>query len=180
MPNRGEIALRIVRGCHDAELAAVAVYADEDARAPYARAADTAVRLDGPGGVRSYLDIPALLAAASAAGADAVHPGYGFLAESAEFAQAVTAAGLTWIGPPATVIDALGDKIRAREIAAAAGAPMVAGSAGPVADPAEATAFAAEARAADRDQGCLRRRGPGAADSPVAGRGGRAVRGGRP
>jgi acetyl-CoA/propionyl-CoA carboxylase biotin carboxyl carrier protein len=142
--NRGEIALRIVRGCHDAGLAAVAVYADEDSRAPYVRAADTAVRLDGPGGVRSYLDIPALLAAAAGAGADAVHPGYGFLAESAEFARAVTAAGLTWIGPPAAVIEALGDKIRAREIAAAAGAPMVAGSAGPVADPAEATAFAAE------------------------------------
>src|ERR1700753_4350308 len=98
--NRGEIALRIVRGCHDAGLAAVAVYADEDARAPYARAADTAVRLDGPGGVRSYLDIPALLAAAAAAGADAVHPGYGFLAESAEFGRAVTAARAAWVWAP--------------------------------------------------------------------------------
>jgi acetyl-CoA/propionyl-CoA carboxylase biotin carboxyl carrier protein len=142
--NRGEIALRVVRAAHDASMTAVAVYADEDAGAPYVRAADDAVRLAAPGGVRAYLDIPALLAAADRSGADAVHPGYGFLAESAEFARAVTAAGLTWIGPPAEVIEALGDKIRAREIAARAGAPMVPGSAGPVADPAEAFAFAAQ------------------------------------
>jgi acetyl-CoA/propionyl-CoA carboxylase, biotin carboxylase, biotin carboxyl carrier protein len=141
--NRGEIALRVVRAAHDASMTAVAVYADEDAGALYVRAADDAVRLDGPGGARAYLDIPALLAAAERTGADAVHPGYGFLAESAAFARAVTAAGLTWIGPPAEVVDALGDKIRAREIAARAGAPMVPGSAGPVADPAEAVAFAA-------------------------------------
>jgi acetyl-CoA/propionyl-CoA carboxylase biotin carboxyl carrier protein len=141
--NRGEIALRVVRGAHDAGLTAVAVYADEDAHALYVQAADEAVRLDGPGGARAYLDIDALLAAADRGGADAVHPGYGFLAESAEFARAVTAAGLTWIGPPAEVVEALGDKIRAREIAARAGAPMVPGSAGPVADPAEAVAFAA-------------------------------------
>jgi acetyl-CoA/propionyl-CoA carboxylase, biotin carboxylase, biotin carboxyl carrier protein len=140
--NRGEIALRIVRAAHDASMTAVAVYAEEDAGALYARAADDAVRLDGPGGVRAYLNIPALLAAADRSGADAVHPGYGFLAERAEFARAVTDAGLTWIGPPPEVIDALGDKIRAREIAARAGAPMVPGSTGTVADPAEAVAFA--------------------------------------
>jgi len=152
--NRGEIALRVIRAAHDASMTAVAVYADEDAGALYVRAADDAVRLDGVvrldgavqpdgrGGARAYLDIPGLLAAADRTGADSVHPGYGFLAESAEFAREVTAAGLTWIGPPAEVIEALGDKIRAREIAARAGAPMVPGSAGPVADPAEAVDFA--------------------------------------
>src|ERR1700690_1548189 len=103
--NRGEIALRVVRAAHDASMTAVAVYADEDAGALYVRAADDAVRLDGPGGARAYLDIAALLAAADRSGADAVHPGYGFLAERAEFARAVTAAGLTWIGPPAEVVD---------------------------------------------------------------------------
>ena len=152
--NRGEIALRVIRAAHDASMTAVAVYADEDAGALYVRAADDAVQLDGVvrldgavqpdgrGGARAYLDIPGLLAAADRTGADSVHPGYGFLAESAEFAREVTAAGLTWIGPPAEVIEALGDKIRAREIAARAGAPMVPGSAGPVADPAEAVDFA--------------------------------------
>jgi acetyl-CoA/propionyl-CoA carboxylase biotin carboxyl carrier protein len=140
--NRGEIALRVVRACHDAGLSAAAVYASADEGAPYVRAADTAVPLDGPGGVGSYLSVPALLAAASASGADAVHPGYGFLAENAGFARAVAGAGLTWIGPPPAVIEALGDKVRAREIAARAGAPMVPGI--DLADPSSAEAFAAE------------------------------------
>jgi acetyl-CoA/propionyl-CoA carboxylase, biotin carboxylase, biotin carboxyl carrier protein len=140
--NRGEIALRIVRACHDAGLTAVAVYADPDAGAPFVRAADEAVALDGSTGRETYLDVAKLIAAAQRTSAEAVHPGYGFLAENAEFAQAVLDAGLVWIGPPPEVIRALGDKVRAREIAARAGAPMVPGTAHPVADSAEAVTFA--------------------------------------
>ena len=142
--NRGEIALRIVRACHDAGLSAVAVYADPDAGTPVTRAADEAVRLPGDTPAETYLDAAALLAAAAQTGADAVHPGYGFLAENAEFAGAVRDAGLVWIGPPPDVIRALGDKVRARAIAARAGAPMAAGTPRPLADAAEAEAFAAE------------------------------------
>jgi acetyl-CoA/propionyl-CoA carboxylase biotin carboxyl carrier protein len=112
--NRGEIALRVVRACRDAGLASIAVYADPDAGAPYARLADEAVPLPGTSAAATYLDIASLLAAAEQAGADAVHPGYGFLAENAEFARAVLDAGLTWIGPPPDVILALGDKVQAR------------------------------------------------------------------
>lgn len=140
--NRGEIALRIVRACHDAGLDAVAVYADPDTGAPFVRAADEAVALDGSSATETYLDITKLIAAARRTNADAVHPGYGFLAENAEFAQAVIDAGLVWVGPPPEIIRALGDKVRAREIAAKAGAPMVAGTTSPVAGPAEAVAFA--------------------------------------
>jgi acetyl-CoA/propionyl-CoA carboxylase biotin carboxyl carrier protein len=140
--NRGEIALRIARACRDAGVASVAVYADPDAGAPFTRAADEAVALDGTGAVGTYLDGAKLLAAARRSGADAVHPGYGFLAENAGFAQAVTDAGLAWIGPPPHVIRALGDKTGARAIAARAGAPMTAGTARPAADAAEAVAFA--------------------------------------
>jgi acetyl-CoA/propionyl-CoA carboxylase biotin carboxyl carrier protein len=140
--NRGEIALRVVRACRDAGLVSIAVYADPDADAPFARLADVAVPLDGASSADTYLDAAKLLAAAGQAGAEAVHPGYGFLAENADFAQAVLDAGLTWIGPPPEVIRALGDKVRARAIAARVGAPLVPGTADPVADAAEAVRFA--------------------------------------
>ena len=140
--NRGEIALRIVRACHDAGLTAIAVYADQDADAPFVRAADEAVALRGATAAQTYLDMAKLIAASAQTAADAVHPGYGFLAENADFARAVTDAGLTWIGPPPVVIEALGDKLRAREIAARVGAPMVPGTSEPITDPAQAAAFA--------------------------------------
>ena len=140
--NRGEIALRIVRACRDAGLTSIAVYADPDADAPHARLADEALPLNGTSPAATYLDMTKLLAAAEHAGAGAVHPGYGFLAENAGFAQAVIDAGLTWIGPPPEVIRALGDKVAARAIAARVGAPLVAGTPHPVAGAAQAVAFA--------------------------------------
>ena len=140
--NRGEIAVRVVRACRDAGLASIAVYAEPDAGAPFTALADEAVPLAGTSSADTYLDIAKLLAAAGQAGAEAVHPGYGFLAENADFAQAVLDAGLTWIGPPPEVIRALGDKVRARAIAARVGAPLVPGTTRPVADAAEAVRFA--------------------------------------
>jgi acetyl-CoA/propionyl-CoA carboxylase biotin carboxyl carrier protein len=140
--NRGEIALRVVRACRDAGMASIAVYADPDEGAPFAALADEAVALDGAGPAGTYLDAGKLLAAAGQTGADAVHPGYGFLAENADFAQAVLDAGLTWIGPPPDVIRALGDKVQARAIAARAGAPLVPGTPRPVTEAAEAVRFA--------------------------------------
>jgi acetyl-CoA/propionyl-CoA carboxylase biotin carboxyl carrier protein len=140
--NRGEIALRVVRACRDAGLTSIAVYADPDAGAPYTRLADEAVALGGSTAADSYLDIGRLLAAAGQTAADAVHPGYGFLAENADFAQAVMDAGLTWIGPPPGVIRALGDKVQARAIARQAGAPLVPGTTAPVANAAQARQFA--------------------------------------
>jgi acetyl-CoA/propionyl-CoA carboxylase, biotin carboxylase, biotin carboxyl carrier protein len=140
--NRGEIALRVVRACRDAGLTSIAVYADPDAGAPYTQLADEAVALGGSTAADSYLDIGRLLAAAGQTAADAVHPGYGFLAENADFAQAVMDTGLTWIGPPPGVIRALGDKVQARAIARQAGAPLVPGTTAPVADAAEARQFA--------------------------------------
>ncbi|RIX97964.1 ATP-grasp domain-containing protein [Aureimonas flava] len=140
--NRGEIALRIVRACRDRGVRSVAVYADCDADAPFVRHADEAHGLGGNAPAETYLDIAKLLDVARRSGADAVHPGYGFLSERPEFARAVVEAGLIWIGPDASVIEALGDKTRAREIAARVGAPLVPGSDGPVRDGAEALAFA--------------------------------------
>ncbi len=140
--NRGEIALRVVRACRDAGLTSIAVYADPDAGAPYTQLADEAVALGGSTAADSYLDIGRLLAAAGQTAADAVHPGYGFLAENADFAQAVMDTGLTWIGPPPGVIRALGDKVQARAIARQAGAPLVPGTTAPVADAAQARQFA--------------------------------------
>ncbi|MHA3901998.1 acetyl/propionyl/methylcrotonyl-CoA carboxylase subunit alpha [Castellaniella sp. WN] len=140
--NRGEIAVRIARACADHGVRSAAVYADDDADALHVRRADEAWALEGRRPAETYLDIGKLLAAARRAGADAVHPGYGFLSERAEFARAVIDAGLVWIGPPPEAIEALGDKVAARRIAQAAGAPLVAGTDGPVASAAEALAFA--------------------------------------
>ncbi|WP_426939019.1 acetyl/propionyl/methylcrotonyl-CoA carboxylase subunit alpha [Pseudarthrobacter sp. S3] len=142
--NRGEIAVRIARACNDAQLASVAVYADIDADALHVSDADEAYALGGNSPADTYLNIPKLLAAAAESGADALHPGYGFLSENAGFAQAVLDAGLTWIGPAPASILQLGNKITAREIAVRAGAPLVAGSDGPVDSAAEVRRFAEE------------------------------------
>ncbi|KTS99798.1 acetyl-CoA carboxylase [Pseudomonas oryzihabitans] len=142
--NRGEIAVRIVRACRDYGVASVAVYADADFDALHVHLADEAYGLDGQRPAETYLDIAKLLDVARRAGADAVHPGYGFLSERADFARAVQAAGLTWIGPNPDTIDALGDKVQARRIALGVGAPLVAGTEDPVSGAAEVLAFAEE------------------------------------
>ncbi|MFJ4818120.1 biotin carboxylase N-terminal domain-containing protein [Streptomyces sp. NPDC088801] len=142
--NRGEIAVRVARACRDAGIASVAVYADPDREALHVRAADEAFALDGDVPATSYLDIEKVLKAARESGADAIHPGYGFLSESADFAQAVLDAGLIWIGPPPQAIRDLGDKVAARHIAQRAGAPLVAGTPDPVSGADEVVAFARE------------------------------------
>ncbi|HEY0637380.1 MAG TPA: biotin carboxylase N-terminal domain-containing protein, partial [Pseudonocardiaceae bacterium] len=142
--NRGEIAVRVIRACRDAGLASVAVYADPDRDAPFTRLADEAFALGGSTAAETYLDMAKLLDAARRAGADGVHPGYGFLSENADFAQAVLDAGLTWIGPSPQAIRDLGDKVTARHIATRAGAPLVPGTEDPVADAGEVLAFADE------------------------------------
>ncbi len=142
--NRGEIAVRVIRACAEAGYTSVAVYADQDADALHVRLADEAVGLGGDTAATTYLSIDSLLDAARKSGADAVHPGYGFLSESAEFARAVEGAGLTWIGPSPDSIDALGDKMTARRIAQRVGAPLAAGTDQPLAGPDEAVAFAEE------------------------------------
>ena len=142
--NRGEIAVRVIRACRDHGLESVAVYSEEDRDAIHTRSADFAFSLNGTTATQTYLDIKKIIAAAKDSGADAVHPGYGFLSERADFAQAVIDAGLIWIGPPPAAISALGDKVSARRIAAKAGAPLVAGTKDPVAGHEEVTAFAQE------------------------------------
>lgn len=142
--NRGEIAVRVIRAAKDAGIASVAVYAEPDADAPFVRMADEAFALGGQTSAESYLAIDKILDVAAKAGADAVHPGYGFLAENADFAQAVIDAGIIWVGPPPKAIADLGDKVTARHIAERANAPMVPGTKNPVADAAEVTAFAEE------------------------------------
>ena len=142
--NRGEIAIRVARACKDAGIKSIAVYADPDRDAQHVSVADEAFALGGNTAAESYLVIDKIIDAARKSGANAVHPGYGFLSENADFAQAVIDAGLIWIGPPPAAIRDLGDKVSARHIAAIAGAPQVKGTADPVKDSAEVVAFARE------------------------------------
>src|SRR5882724_8158587 len=130
--NRGEIAVRIIRACHELGMEAVAVYSDADATAVHVRTADIAVRLGPAPAAESYLLTDAIVAAALATGAEAVHPGYGFLAERASFAESVERAGLVFVGPDHRSIAALGDKLAARRVATEAGVPVVPGTLDPV------------------------------------------------
>ena len=142
--NRGEIAVRVIRACRDEGLTSVAVYADPDRDAMHAQMADEAFALGGETAAETYLDIAKIVDAATRSGADSIHPGYGFLSENADFAQAVIDAGLTWIGPPPQAIRDLGDKVSARHIAQRAGAPQVPGTSDPVAGSDDVVAFAQE------------------------------------
>ena len=142
--NRGEIAVRVIRACLDHGLESIAIYSDEDRNSLHAQMATHAYALGGITAASTYLNIPRIIEVAKQSGADAVHPGYGFLSENALFAQSVIDTGLIWIGPPPAAIKALGDKVSARKIAAKAGAPLVAGTADPVDNADEIIAFAKE------------------------------------
>lgn len=142
--NRGEIAVRIIGACAQSGIGSVAIYADSDAEALHVALADEAYALEGSTPTETYLNIEKIMGIALASGATDVHPGYGFLAENATFARAVLDAGLTWVGPAPETIEALGDKVKARELAQSVGAPLAPGSDGPVASAAEARTFAEE------------------------------------
>jgi acetyl-CoA/propionyl-CoA carboxylase biotin carboxyl carrier protein len=141
--NRGEIAVRIARTCRERNVAMVAVYSDVDAKARHVQVAHEAVHLPGVAPTETYLNVAAILDAAERTGVDAIHPGYGFLSENADFAESVTSAGLIWIGPPPTATRAIGDKISARRLAQSAGVPVVPGTLEPLASAAEAKEFGA-------------------------------------
>lgn len=140
--NRAEIAIRVIRACRDEGIKSVAVYANDDRNALHVQMADEAFSLNGDSAADSYLNVAKILQAAQDSGADAIHPGYGFLSENADFAQAVIDAGLTWVGPPPAAIRALGDKVQARHIATKVGAPLVPGTKDPVQDANEVVEFA--------------------------------------
>src|SRR5690349_20905324 len=142
--NRGEIALRVIRACRELGVQTVAVYSEADRESLHVRFADDDVCIGPPPSRESYLNIPRLIAAAEITGADAIHPGYGFLAENAEFAETCVASGITFIGPTAEQIRLMGDKASARKQMAAVGVPVVPGTPGPVEDPDEAARFAEE------------------------------------
>jgi len=142
--NRGEIAVRVARAARDHGITSIAIYSDEDRTALHVETADEAYALQGLSAAETYLDQAKIIAIAKKSGADAVHPGYGFLSENADFAEKVLAAGLIWIGPPPAAIRALGDKVSARKIAAEVGAPLVAGTIDPVDSSTEVVAFAKE------------------------------------
>ncbi|MRJ75011.1 ATP-grasp domain-containing protein [Aeromicrobium sp. SMF47] len=142
--NRGEIAVRVIRACKDSGIGSVAVYAEPDRDALFVRLADEAYSLEGSTPAESYLSIEKIIAVAKRSGADSVHPGYGFLAENADFAQAVIDAGLIWIGPPPAAIESLGDKAKAKQIALKADAPLAPGTKDAVKDADEVVAFARE------------------------------------
>jgi len=142
--NRGEIAVRVARACRDHGVKSIAIYSDEDRNSLHVATADEAYSLNGLSAAETYLDQSKILAIAKESGADAIHPGYGFLSENADFAQRVIDAGLIWVGPPPAAIRELGDKVSARKIAAKVGAPLVAGTADPVDSPDEVIAFAKE------------------------------------
>lgn len=142
--NRGEIAVRVARACRDHGVKSIAIYSEEDRNSLHVATADEAYTLNGLSAAETYLDQSKILAIAKSSGADAIHPGYGFLSENAHFAERVIEAGLIWIGPPPAAIRELGDKVSARKIAAKVGAPLVAGTADPVDSPDEVIAFAKE------------------------------------
>ena len=142
--NRGEIAVRVIRAAKDAGIATVAVYANQDINAQHVRLADEAISLDGTTSADTYLVIAKIIAAAKRTGANAIHPGYGFLAENADFARAVTAAGIIWIGPTPDAIERLGDKVSARHVAEKVGAPLAPGTLNPVETAEEILAFVDE------------------------------------
>lgn len=142
--NRGEIAVRVIRAAKDAGITTVAVYANQDINAQHVKLADEAISLDGTTSADTYLVIPKILAAAKRTGANAIHPGYGFLAENADFARAVADAGIIWIGPTPDAIERLGDKVSARHVAEKVGAPLAPGTINPVETADEILAFVAE------------------------------------